>query len=205
MSDLKKISLFKIKPNTPFENFLKDKLSTYDHVKNEENGFEGYIRYTKGEAARKDETQIPWLNFLNSAFEETKYTYESYNRYPRAILALKIKVGEQDFFYVATFGQHGDSFLNKDYVVRDFGIKIAMNICDLEKLRRLQTTKHESISQHTERQVSIGTNLSIFNMNNEVEFLKAISGSVKADFKDIIDSFKGKDNITLKFTKENSC
>lgn len=204
MTDLKKVNLYKIKPNVPFDTFLKGELTKFDHIQCPNGTYEGYIKYAVGGGSKKDENQIPWLTFLNTAFTDSKYTYKAYNRFPRALLALKIKINNTDHFYVAAFGQHGDAFLEKDYIVRDFGIKVGMNICDIEKLRRVQTTIHESISQQAERQVSTGASLSVFNINNETEFLRTISGYVSDAYKDIIDSFKGKDNIALKFTKDNA-
>ncbi len=205
MSDLKKVSLYKIKPGNDFGAFLKGELTGYDHINDQTLGYEGYIKYAEVGGAEKTEDKIPWLNFLNSKFETKKYRYKAYNKFPKAILGLKVKLNDNSYvYYVACFGQHGDGYLDKDYIVRDFGIKVGMNICDVDNLRKVQTTIHESISQQTERQASTGASLSVFNINNETEFLRTISGFVNAEYKEVIDTFKGKDNISLKFAKDNA-
>lgn len=203
MSDLKRVNVYKIKPNNSFDSILKGSLSDCDRIECSNGTFEGYIKYNYI-TSDKDETKIPWLTFLNEAPNEKNYEYRAKNKYPRAILVLKISQEDEENFYAFTFGQHGDSFLSKDKIIRDFGIKVGMNICDVEKLRRVQTTIHESISQQTERQSSTGTSLGVFNINNESEFLKTISGYVKNEYRDLIDSFRGRDNITLKLNKGTS-
>lgn len=204
MSGLKQITLFRIKNNTNFEVFLKGDLSEFSHI--EPNGdFEGYIKFVKVPAKKANQDQIPWLRFLNSGLEK-KFKFQASNLYPRAIMALKINGGneENDVCYAAVFGQHGDIFLNKDHIVYDFGIKVAMNICDVEKLKRIQTTEHEAISRQTERQASIGTRLGVFNIDSETELLRKISGHVKEDFKSLIKTFQGKESISLAFPNDKN-
>lgn len=203
MSEMKRVTLFRIKDGKGFEDFLKGDLATYTHIEpNEE--FEGYIKYDPAGGGQKTEEQIPWLRFLNSGFDEKKYTYEAYNKYPRALMALRVigKDGADDVFYVAAFGQHGDSCLDKEQIVYDFGIKVGMNICDAEKLRRIQTAAHEAISRQTERQASAGASIGVFGINTESEFLRTISGHVKTEYKELVDSFRGKDSILIKFPKD---
>src|SRR5690606_969114 len=203
MTELKKINLYKIKPGVEFDTYLKGKLTEYDHIQNTTLGYEGYIKYAVSGGAEKTQASVPWIGFLNTGHTIEKYKYIAWNKYPKALLALKIKQGTKFIHYIATFGHHGDGSLEKDHIVRDFGIKVGMNICDVENLRRVQTTIHEAISQQTERQASTGATLSVFNLNNETEFLRTISGFVNQEYKEIIDSFKGRDSISLKFSKEN--
>jgi uncharacterized protein (TIGR04141 family) len=203
MSDMKRVTLFRIKDGRSFEDFLKGSLATYTHIEQNDE-FEGYIKYDPAGGGQKTEEQIPWLRFLNSGFAEKKYTYEAFNKYPRALMALRVigKDAVDDVFYAAAFGQHGDSYLDKEQIVYDFGIKVGMNICDAEKLRRIQTAAHEAISRQTERQASTGASLGVFGINTESEFLRTISGHVKTEYKELVDSFRGKDSILIKFPKD---
>lgn len=203
MSEMKRVTLYKIKAGNDFENFLRGNLAGYDHVETE-GEFEGYIKFLNAGGAPKTDEQIPWLNFLNSGFPEKKYTFQAQNRFPRALMALKVILpgDAEPVYYAAAFGQHGDSFLDKEQIVYDFGIKVGMNICDIDKLRRIQTSAHEAISRQTERQASSGTSLSVFGINTESEFLRTISGAVKADYADAVESFRGKDSIQIKFPKD---
>jgi len=205
MSEIKRITLFKIKPNSEFADFLKGELQTYDHVRDDENGFEAYIKYVNAASGEKTEEQVPWLRFLNSGFTEKRYVFKTQNRFPRAIMALKVDVeGKGLAYYVATFGQHADAYLDKTRIVYDFGIKVGMNICDIDGLRRVQTTVHEAISRQMERQASAKSSLSVFGIDTETEFLRTISGHVKKEYLHIVESFRGKDSIAIKLPREKN-
>ncbi len=202
MTEFKRVTLYKIKEGFEFADYLKGELKDYDKVELE-GEFDGYIKFQNAGGAEKTEDAIPWMKFLNSGFKEKQYKFSARNKFPRAIMALRIERNDlDDLHFVAAFGQHGDSFLNKDQIVYDFGIKVGMNICDDDGLRRIQTTAHESISRQTERQASTGASLGVFGINSEAEFLRTISGSVKADYREAIESFKGKDSILIKFPKD---
>ena len=203
MNEIKKVTLYKIKPDIDFENYLKSELNTYDAFENVDAGYSGYIKYVDAAGAEKTEDAVPWLRFLNSGFDPKRYTFAARNRFPRAIMALRVSLqGGNAVHYVATFGQHGDAFLDKSRIVHDFGIKVGMNICDIEKLRRIQTSAHEAISRQTERQASTGASLRAFGINTDAEILRTLAGSVKDDYADLIESFKGKDSIQIKLPKE---
>lgn len=204
MSQVKKITLFKIKPDLEFSDFLLGDLSGYDHEVRDDEGFEIYIKYHDPLGSEKTEAKIPWIGFLNSGFSEKKYVYKHTNKYPRAVMAVKFSVDDKNRFYVATFGQHGDSYINKESIVRDFGIRVGMNICDLDRLRRIQTMVHEAITRQTERQASTGAKLRVFGVNTESEFFKTISGYVRPEYSGIVDSFLGSDSIAIKLPRDKS-
>lgn len=199
MTEFKRVTLYKIKPVAGFDDFLLG--NSYDAVEVEE-GVTGRIKYDEVFSKSKNEDDVPWLVFLNSGHDPKKYEFKSQNKFPRAAMALCIETDEDSLFFVATFGQHADIYIDKDQIVYDFGIKVGMNICHDDGLRRVQTTGHEAISKQTERQASSGAALSVFGINSETEFLRTISGSVKDDYRDVVESFKGKDSITIKFPKD---
>lgn len=200
MTDFKRVTLYKIKSVVGFDDFLLG--NNYDNVEVEE-GVAGRIKYEEVHSKNKSEDDVPWLVFLNSGHDPKKYEFRSRNKFPRAVMALRIETEQEPLFFVAAFGQHADSYVDKDQIVYDFGIKVGMNICHDDGLRRVQTTGHEAISKQTERQASTGAALSVFGINSETEFLRTISGSVKEEYKDVVESFKGKDSITIKFPKES--
>lgn len=202
MGDLKRVTLYRIKPGFGFDDFLKGDLATYDHFEKPEHEYEAYVKFVNAGGGEKTDAGIPWLKFLNSEFEPARYTFSAFNRFPRAIMALKVRVGDEDIYFASTFGQHGDALLEKSCIVYDFGIKVGMNICDIDKLRRIQTTAHEAISKQTERQASVGTNLGVFGINTEAEFLRTISANVRAEFAGVVESFKGRDSISIKLPRD---
>lgn len=77
-----------------------------------------------------------------------------------------------------------------------------MNICDTEKLRRIQTNIHEAVSTHSEKQISTGSNLTVFQINDEKEFLRSVTGAARQEYS-FIKSFTGKDSISLKLKNDD--
>ena len=213
--DIKKINVYKIKNNVKdFSDFIKtqdSKKNTLPELKNLTlplmAGFTGTaiakaaFKPTGGN--EKTDNNIPWLSFINQAKPGGgKFDFSWTNKFPSAVVAIKITVDGVSSFYALTFGMAGDSFLDHDMVVHDFGIKVAMNICDENKLKRVQTSAHEAVSTQTERQISSNSDFSTFNINGEKEFLRMLSGTASSEY-GYISSFKGKENISLKLDKED--
>ncbi|MGK2285570.1 DUF6119 family protein [Pedomonas sp. V897] len=201
MADLKKVTLYKIKSVNRFNEFLLE--DGYIDI-NIGSDITGKIKFETASTKEKTDSNIPWIQFLNSGFKTKKYTYQAKNTFPRAIMAICIPTDKSNLYFAATFGLSGDRYLNKEKIVYDFGIKVGMNICDDAGLRRIQTSAHDTISKQTEHQSSSGAALNVFGVDPEKELLKAISGHVKKEYRDYIDSFKGKESISLKFTKNSN-
>lgn len=150
---------------------------------------------------KKTHKNIPWMQFLNDGLPSPDhFKFESENRFPSAIVGLKFTDGGQDDFYAIVFGLAGESHINSEQIVRDFGIRVAMNICDEEKLKRVQSTRHAEVSTQSERQISSGSSFSVFDIDDEKEFLQAIAGAARNEFK-FIQSFTGKESIAIKASK----
>ena len=92
--------------------------------------------------------------------------------------------------------------MNSDAVLGDFGIKVAMNICDQHALKRVQYSIHEAVSTRAEKQISVGSSFSVFNIDDEREFLRTVAGAAKAGY-GYIESFSGAESITIKTEKSN--
>lgn len=149
----------------------------------------------------KTQNDIPWLKFINEKLEQKQY-FESNNRQPRGILIYSIIEEKEENFYVMVFGPGAESFINRDKTVSDFGLKIAMNTCDPEAIKSIQTSQHESISIQAEKQIHMGAGLSIFDVDYDEEFFKKISGKAKKEYS-FISSITGTDRIQLKFDNNN--
>ncbi|TCN89786.1 uncharacterized protein (TIGR04141 family) [Vibrio crassostreae] len=164
----------------------------------------GLIKYSDVGGTSKTEADYPWMVMLNNLSEDINLEFSNTNKSPSAVLCLKITRDVQDIlFYVLTFGMHTSRFINSDKLVNDFGIKVAMNICDHNNLRKVNTTTHSSISTLTDRQASKGSSLDIFDINDEKEFFRAISGSTYEHYP-YIKSFSGKSSITVNLKKGTS-
>ena len=149
----------------------------------------------------KNQDTIPWLRFLNQQLDE-KIQFSSKNSFPSCCMAFRFDIDNKKEFFALTFGLGGNAILNKDKIVHDFGIKVAMNISDINSLNRIQTSIHEKITTQTEKQISIGASLDEFYLNSEKEIIKKISGSAKKEFN--IKSFEGKESISIFWKGQNS-
>ncbi|PMN89729.1 DUF6119 family protein, partial [Enterovibrio norvegicus] len=162
---------------------------------------EGIIKYAVVGGSSKTEADYPWMVALNNISDNLKLKFSAKNKSPSAVLCLKISRNSNDaLFYVLTFGMHTSRFINKDKLVNDFGIKVAMNICDHQNLKKVNTTTHSSVSTLTDRQASKGSSIDIFDINDEKEFFRAISGSTYESYP-YIKSFSGKSSITVNLKK----
>ncbi|WP_349747370.1 DUF6119 family protein [Pseudomonas frederiksbergensis] len=149
----------------------------------------------------KTQDDIPWISFLNEGTPGEPINFSSRNKFPCAVMAISLLRNGVPSFYALTFGIGAEAFIDPELLVRDFGLRVAMNICDVEKLKRIQTSIHEAISAHAEKQISTGSSLTVFGINDEKEFLRSVTGIAKADY-DFISSFTGKDSISVKLSRD---
>lgn len=207
MANIEQISIFKFKKSVknfedcvkkdkqkhPLESFLK-----YRQI--DRNKIEGYFWYSDGEAKEKNDHNIPWINFMNEVLNKPiELLYK--NCYPRGLFLYKVDIDNVKTFFAMTFGMGGEKHINKNKILPDFGIKVAMNICDPNEIKSIQTAQHEAISIQAEKQILSGAGLSEFNIDYNDEFFKRIIGKTK-DRYNYISSVSGGEKIQLKFTKE---
>ncbi len=206
-SNLEKMTIFKAKPSVnSFSAIFDISTEPLPRFTYQSNGYEveGIVKYADVGGKSKTENDYPWMVMLNNLSEDLNLEFSNTNKSPSAILCLKITRDVDDIlFYILTFGMHTSRFINSDKLVNDFGIKVAMNICDQNNLRKVNTTTHSSVSTLTDRQASKGTNLEIFDINDEKEFFRSISGSTYEEHP-YIKSFSGKSSITVNLKKGTS-
>lgn len=168
-------------------------------------GVSAFAIFRQMGGATKTQDNFPWLAFINTGLEVgQKFEFRANNHFPSGAIILEIVTADQpNSYYAIAFGLAGNSFLEKEKIVRDFGIKVAMNICDPKALKRVRTKVHESISTQTERQTSAGTELTAFGVNGEREFLQSIAGKTTSDDFSFVEAFHGKDSINLRFKKDD--
>ena len=141
---------------------------------------------------------MSWIKFFNEKIND-HISGEYYNTYPRGIFFYKLK--DMKNFYVMSFGLGRGGFINKNKIVFDFGIKVAMNICDPDGLRRVQSSKVEAIALHSEKQINSGARLSIFDIDDEKEFLRKIATKPLPQYS-YISVITGSEAVQVKFGKE---
>lgn len=197
---LERITIYKAKDSVKSFSFIFDvtteSLPKFKYRYKDFN-VEFIIKYSEVGGTKKTEADYPWMMMVNSLDSIFNFKFSTKNKTPSAVLGLKISnktIGTK--FFLLTFGMHTSRFINLDYLVSDFGIKVAMNICDQNNLKKVNTTTHSSISTLTDRQASKGASLDIFDINDEKEFFRAISGLTYDDYP-YIKSFSGKNSITI--------
>lgn len=200
-----KITIFKIKPTVAsFADFIRlPDAKAIPVTPPADAAFEVEVVAAFKDHAGQEKTHlnIPWLVFLNDGLPPgDKFSFRSANRFPSAIVGIKLTEEHVSNFYAIVFGLAGDSHIDPDQIVRDFGIRVAMNICDEEKLKRIQSTRHAEVSTQSERQISTGSRFSVFDIDDEKEFLQSIAGVAQPGF-DFIQSFTGKESIAIKSPK----
>ena len=155
-SKLDKMTIFRAKDSVnSFSAIFDISTEPLPRFSYQSNGYEieGLIKYADVGGTSKTEADYPWMVMLNNLSEDINLEFSNTNKSPSAVLCLKITRDVQDIlFYVLTFGMHTSRFINSDKLVNDFGIKVAMNICDHNNLRKVNTTTHSSISTLTDRQ-----------------------------------------------------
>ncbi|HHX8296475.1 TPA: DUF6119 family protein, partial [Vibrio diabolicus] len=206
-SNLDKMTVFRAKPSVKsFAAIFDISTEPLPRFTYQSNGYEveGIVKYADVGGTSKTEADYPWMVMLNNLSEDLNLKFSNTNKSPSAVLCLKITRDVDDIlFYILTFGMHTSRFINSDKLVNDFGIKVAMNICDHNNLKKVNTTTHSSVSTLTDRQASKGSNLEIFDINDEKEFFRSISGSTYENYP-YIKSFAGKSSITVNLKKGTS-
>jgi len=164
---------------------------------------EGVVKYSEVGGNKKTQDDYPWMGMVNGLSDDINLTFSTKNKTPSAVVGIKLtkKEDQEVLFFLLTFGMHTSQFINVDRLVNDFGIKVAMNICDPNKLRKVNTTTHSTISTLTDRQASKGASLDIFDIDDEKEFFRSISGSTHENYK-FIKSFSGRNSIQVNFNKK---
>lgn len=110
-----------------------------------------------------------WFDVIKSCVSEEMQCVE--NKSSRA--SLFIEVGNR--VVVFTFGQ-GRHLLNPDLVVTDFGLKVALNSIDPEKMRSIDAKTIDERTMNTRRQSSKTSSLETFGLNISRDLVKAING-----------------------------
>ena len=118
------------------------------------------------------------------------------------VVILKIK----GRFAVLLYG-HGRNLLKDDCIIHDFGLKVALNILDPEKMRSVDVTTIENSMLSSRKQASYSTDQNGFEINTLNDILRGVTGhpldeekyGVKVTGKDVLfASFKLKDFSELR-------
>jgi len=122
-----------------------------------------------------------WLDFVRNAIEDDieDELDEYYNSSTRAVIFVKL-----DGYFIAYplgFGRH----LLWDYpIVRDFGIKVALNNVNPKKLKGMDKLTLSDNMMQSKQQSSRSTSVNEFNVDKRKDFLRTIAGETLSNVLD---------------------
>ncbi len=149
----------------------------------QELGLEGKIYYSKSTK------NPPRWKFHLDEFASTKIPMLD-NISNKAVMIVKMK----QRFLAIVFG-HGRSFLKEECIERNFGLRVALNTIDPNKMRSVNAATIEDMVVNTQRQASYSTTQDQFGLNVTNDILKAITGVPRE--KEIGNHISGKDSLVV--------
>ncbi len=130
-----------------------------------------------------------WSNFLNL---DTKLDSPCYY----FIMLIPVFQNGKERKLVYTFG-YGHTILNEEHIEYNFGLKVALNSIDPEKLKSADKFAPSNQTKQTRTQLSIGSSLYGLGFNEFEEIIKKLSGLCKNEYKDIFTSITGSDSLKI--------
>lgn len=97
-------------------------------------------------------------------------------------------------FFSITFG-YGRYMLNLDTIINNFGLKVAANIIDIEKVKSLRSMSYENTILHTQKQVPKSVNQDQFRINKDLELLKEVTGTPSSE--STVNFVAGSDSLKI--------
>lgn len=175
-----------------FEDCLTDDIDIqYEISTIKELGFEGKVFIANSESLN----QPSWVNDLNQLVESPITVPCSITR--RVLLIIKL---EKHFFSI-TYG-YGRYLLNMDTVVKDFGIRVAVNTLDSNKLSKLSLVNiGDSTLINSNTEPINPTDIGYLGIDSNRSIFRNISGISKENFDVFLSgtqslSIRGKFDIT---------
>lgn len=110
-----------------------------------------------------------WKSYLDELSEETIDITE--NTSNKAVILLRVR----NRIMAVVFG-YGRSFLKEECLERNFGLKVALNTIDPNKMRSINAATIEDMVVTTQRQASYSTTQDEFGLNVTNDIMKGLTG-----------------------------
>lgn len=110
-----------------------------------------------------------WKSYLDELSEETIDITE--NTSNKAVILLRVR----NRIMAVVFG-YGRSFLKEECLERNFGLKVALNTIDPDKMRSINAATIEDMVVTTQRQASYSTTQDEFGLNVTNDIMKGLTG-----------------------------
>lgn len=159
------LTIFLVKEHIhEFKNCLKSADSLSSSKLKARFGLDGTIYYC--DSSKK----FPrWKSYLDELSEETIDITE--NASNKAVMLLCVR----DRIMAVVFG-YGRSFLKEECLERNFGLKVALNTIDPNKMRSINAATIEDMVVTTQRQASYSTTQDEFGLNVTNDIMKGLTG-----------------------------
>ena len=110
-----------------------------------------------------------WVRFFNDSLQ--KELSDIHTSGCAAVLV--VRCGRR--FFAFTFG-YGRALLNRDQVEENFGLKVALNSIDPEKIKSVDTKNLDTVLRYSRVQTSRVSSVDNFGMNIDKDILNAVTG-----------------------------
>lgn len=163
MATRQRLTIFLLDDVSTFEDALEDPQTLHVDVQPAA-GLDGVFYWTSRRA-----TPPPWVSYLAPALSEVPKKLRSSS----ASGLLLLRAGGR--YFAVTFG-YGRGLLNPAKIVRQFGLRVALNTIDHEQIRSLDTKTFEDMVVSRNTQVSRSTDLPVFGVDVSRDILRAVTG-----------------------------
>lgn len=163
MATRQRLTVFLLDDVDSFDDALDDADTNHVEVRPAA-GIDGAFYWTSRPA-----TPPPWVGYLSPVLSEVPQSLRSSSA--SGLLLLRA-AGR---FFALTFG-YGRGLLNPAKIVRQFGLRVALNTIDHEQIRSLDTKTFEDMVVSRNTQVSRSTDLPVFGVDVSRDILRAVTG-----------------------------
>lgn len=130
-----------------------------------------------------------WSNFLNIKPQLPTKNYSF-------VMLVPVSINNVTRKLVYTFG-FGHTLIDDKNIEMNFGLKVALNSVDPEKLKSADKFAPTTQSKQTRTQLSIGSDLFGLGFNEFEEIIKKLSGLCKEEYKNIFSNVTGSDSLKI--------
>lgn len=131
-----------------------------------------------------------WVNYIVSSQSDISYDDFSKCKSESAVIVVKIS----DCVFLISFGG-GHHKVKKDFIERDFGLRVTLNSVDPDKLKSLDKSTYQDTPLNTRSQSSKEVDINSLNIDSELEILSTLTG--KSNVEIFGDTVTGKDCLTI--------
>jgi len=173
--------IYLIKENCPKKNIIKESKKPLKFLLKDHNE-DDMVLYVMPSMAKMP----TWLQFFSNSLQ--KELPDIYTSGCAAVLV--VRCGSRYFAF--SFG-YGRVLLNLDYVEENFGLKVALNSIDPEKIKSVDTKNLDTVLRYSRVQTSRVSSVDSFGMNIDKDILNAVMG--KSNYSYFGENISGADAL----------